>query len=617
MESWYAIQVGERRNKPRGFRFYQVVARLAPGITLEEAGRQLNSVAADLAASYPTDNAGVSVRVRSLREAETGDIRPYLLMVSAAAGLVLIICCANVAGLLLSRALSLRREVTVRAALGASRGRLIRESLTESLLLALVGGVAGIGVAFAGVRAMMGLLPLTLPSWMRIEVDSPALVFALLASLSTTLLFGIGPALMLSRAQLSRALREHGPTSTGGSMRLRSLLVVAETSLTFLLLVGGALLTRTFLQLRNQETGFRSDGLLVTRVTNYRTGTRAETAAQLSQFHEQVLNRLRALPGVVSAGGTNVLPYTRTSAERMVGTLRVKGLDAKESRLQLPIAGADVSPGFLETMGIEVVNGRGFDGRDTPESPMVVMVSERAAETLWPGRDPIGQELYWGAGEPSEANPYCIVVGVVRNVQHLAGEKSNGLELYYPYTQYPITNIYYVVRAHGDPRALLPSVRTAIGEVDQNAAVVFSKPMDGLIDESLWQRRAWSVLLSAFGALSLLLAATGIYGLLSFLVAQRRKEIGLRVALGARPGAVLGLVIGYGARLLVAGLALGLVGGLALQRLLSGLLVGVSATDPATMLGAGAVLAIVTLAACSIPARRALSADPVAVLRDE
>jgi ABC-type antimicrobial peptide transport system permease subunit len=268
-------------------------------------------------------------------------------------------------------------------------------------------------------------------------------------------------------------------------------------------------------------------------------------------------------------------------------------------------------------MGIELVKGRSFDARDTPESPMVVMVSERAAEILWPGRDPIGQELYWGAGEPGPANPYCTVVGVVRNVQYLAGEKGDGLELYYPYTQYPITNIYYVVRTHGDPRALLQPVRLAIGEVDQNAAVVYSKSMDHLMDESLWQRRAWSVLLTTFGALSLLLAATGIYGLLSFIVAQRRKEIGLRVALGAQPKAVLGLVIGYGGKLLGAGLVLGVIAGLALERLVSGLLYGVSATDPVTLVGAGAVLALVTLAACSIPARRALRADPVTVLRDE
>jgi predicted permease len=617
MESWYAIQVGEGRDKQRNQRWYRVIGRIRPGFSLPDAEAELNGVAAALEARFPADNAGVRVRLRSLREAETGEIRPYLRMIAAAAGLVLLICCVNVAGLLVSRAVFFRRESGVRAALGASRGRLMQASLIESLVLALAGGALGVGVAFGSVRLLLGLIPVDLPSWMRIEVDPAALAFALLLALLTTLLFGLTPALMLSRSDPAEALKEDTRTGTGGGARLRGVLVVSEICLTLLLLIGAGLLTQTFLRLRNQETGFDPEGLLVARATNYRQGTRAERAAALSQFHGEVLDELRALPGVESASGTNALPYTRTTPERTRMRLRVRGLSEEETRLFLPVFGADVSPGFLETMNIRLVQGRSFDGRDAPTSPMVVIVNERAARILWPDRDPIGRELYWGTGDPTPDNPYCRVVGVVEDVRTLAGEPDDGLELYYPYTQYPITNIYYVLRTRGDPRSFIPAVRRTIQTVDQDAAIVFVKTMDRIMNESLWQRRLWSVLLSAFGALSLLLAAVGIYGMLSFLVAQRTREIGVRIALGARPAGILALVLGQGARLLALGLGLGLAGGLALRRLLSAVLFGVSATDPPTLAGAVAVLSAVTILACYLPARRASAIDPLAALRHE
>jgi putative ABC transport system permease protein len=268
-------------------------------------------------------------------------------------------------------------------------------------------------------------------------------------------------------------------------------------------------------------------------------------------------------------------------------------------------------------MGIRLLAGRLIDARDTTESPMVLLVNERAAKALWPDRDPIGQEVYWGADTPSPSNPYCTVVGVVSNVRHLAGERDDGLEFYYPYTQYPITNIYYVVRANGDPVALIPSIRNAVQSVDRNAAIVFAKTFEGLIDESLWQRRLWSVLLSAFSVLSLALVAIGLYGMLSYVVAQQRREIGVRMAMGALPRAILALVLGYGARLLVAGCLLGLAGAFVLRRLLATLLFGVSAGDPRTLAGAVLMLVAVALVACYLPARRASAVDPIVVLRDQ
>jgi predicted permease len=290
---------------------------------------------------------------------------------------------------------------------------------------------------------------------------------------------------------------------------------------------------------------------------------------------------------------------------------------ADDARLQLPMSGADVSPGYLETMGIRLQAGRLIDARDTTDSPMVVLVNERAAKALWPDRDPIGQDVYWGADAPSPGNPYCTVVGVVSNVRHLAGERDDGMEFYYPYTQYPITNIYYVARATGDPIALIPSIRDAVQSVDRNAAIVFAKSFEALIDESLWQRRLWSVLLNAFSALSLTLVAIGLYGLLSYVVAQQRREIGVRMAMGALPRAILRLVLGYGARLVVVGCLLGLAGAFVLHRLLATMLFGVSAGDPLTLAGAVLTIATVALLACYLPARRASAVDPIVVLRTE
>jgi putative ABC transport system permease protein len=615
MESWYARQVGDRRNKLRHHRFYSVVARIAPGSTKTDAEAELAAIAASLERQYPKDNAGVRTRIRSLRDAVTGDLVPYLRMVAGAALFVLLICCFNVAGLLLTRAISSRREFAVRAALGASRARLLQAALAWSSVLAVAGGVLGVIFAWASVRALLALIPVTLPTWMRIELDPAALGFAMLVTIFTALLCGLVSALFAARADVNAILKEDARTSTGGGARLRGLFVVSQVSLTLLLLIGASLLTQTFVRLRNQETGFAADGLIVVRATNYRGGSRQEQAAALSQFHERVLERVRAVPGVVAAGGTNVLPYTRTSAERNRAQLIIKGTAAEDTRLRLPLSGGDVSPGYLETMGIRLLSGRLIDGRDTTDSPMVVLVSEKAARTLWPDRDAIGQQVYWGADSPSPSNPFCTVVGVVSNVRHLAGENDDGLEFYYPYTQYPITNIYYVVRTSGEAAPLISPVRGAVQSVDRNAAIVFAKTFDDLIDESLWQRRLWSVLLSAFSILSLTLVAIGLHGLLSYLVAQQRREIGVRMALGALPGAIVGLVVRHGARLVAAGCVIGLAGAFVLRRLLANLLFGVSAVDASSLVGALAVIAIVALGACYLPARRASAVDAITVLR--
>jgi putative ABC transport system permease protein len=594
-----------------------VVGRLKPGATLDHARADLDRIASDLEEEYPAENRGVRTRLETLRDAEVGNIRPYLMLMLGAVGFVLLICCANIANLMLARAASRQREMALRAALGAGRGRVIRALLTESLLLSLTGGLLGIGVAYLAVPALVSLIPVELPFWMRIEIDLPVLLASFAVAVSTGLLFGIAPALHAARADVQGLLKEGARGSSGRGARLQGSLVAAEVSLAVLLLVGAGLLLKTFLRLHALETGFRTENLLVARVTNFQAGSRAETAAALASFHQRVLTGIRALPGVISAGATNGLPYTRTGSSRRNFELQIKGRTAEEVRQTVNLEGEDVSPGYFETMGIPLLQGRAFDGRDTPDSPMVVVVSERAARTLWPGRDPIGQEVYWGAGAPGPENPYCTVVGVVGSVRHRPFDGEGGVELYYPFTQYPITNVYYVARTEGDPLRLAEPVRKVVEGVSADAGIVFTKTMEDLIVESLWQQRLWGVLLSIFSALALLLAAIGIYGVLAYAVAERTREIAVRVALGASGGTVLGLVLQRGLRLFAVGLTLGLVGAFFLTRVLSSLLYDVTPHDPVTFAAVAALLTAVTLVACYLPARRASRLDPLVALRAE
>jgi len=614
MESWYALSPGAEVYRKRASRWYQTIARLKDGVTVEQAQADLNNLAAALEEQFPKENEGVRVRLTPLRDAEVGNIRPYLLTLLAAVGFVLLICCANVASLMLAQAAAQRREFAVRAALGASRGRIIRELLTRSLLLALLGGVCGVALAYAGVRALLALIPVPLPFWMRIEVDPPVLLFSLIVAVLTSLLFGLTPALMAARINLNDALRDGTKGSAGGA-KIRSGLVVAQVALSLLLLAGAGLMIQTFLRLQRLDTGFDPDRLLVAQATNFHSGLRAEQATALALHHERVLAELRALPGVIGANVTNRLPYGRAQNERTKADLAVKGRASEELKHQATLAGADVSAGYFETLRIPLVRGRLFDARDTKDSPMVVIISERAVEKLFPDRDPIGQEILWGP--ESTENPYCTVVGVVGNVRHLADESETGLELYYPYTQWPVRNVYYVIRAQGDPTQLAQSVQQKVSQADPKTAVVFVKTMEQLIGETLWQRRLWGVMFAVFAGLALVLAAVGIYGVLAYSVAQRTREIGVRMALGAQAGEVLRMVLAQGLKLALGGVAIGLIAALGLSRLIGGLLHGVKASDPLTYVGVALLLIAVALVACWLPARRAAKVDPMIALRTE
>jgi putative ABC transport system permease protein len=530
MESYYAMQTGDRAIKRRDSRFYSTVARVKPGVTLAQAEADLNAVAEALEREYPKENRGIRVKLTAMREFEVGQWRSYLHLLMAGVGFVLLACAANIAGLLLVRGAVTRRELTLRTALGASRARLIRDQLAECLALTLAGGLVGVGLAYAAVAGVAALMPSSMPLWMSVRIDRSVLMFCLLVTLATSLVVGLAPALAATRLDVNRVLKD-GPRGSS-RLGLRGGLVVTEIALSVLLLVCAMLLTRTLIGQQRVDAGFRADGLLTVRTVKYQgSGTRLENAAALSASHAQVLDALRRIPGVASAAVTN-----STQSERTRADLAFKGRSREESKTLAPLAGADVSPDYFHAMGIPLRRGRLFDATGTTSSGGVVIVNERAVRLFWPNRDPIGDEVLWG--QLTASNPYCRVVGVVGDVRHQAAEGDNGIELYYPVSQWPIANAYYVVRTDVEPQDVAIAVRRAIQDADPRTAVAEVKTMEARVAETLWDKRLWSVMFAVFAALSLTIGVVGLYGLMSHSVVQRTREIGIRMALGARPAGI-------------------------------------------------------------------------------
>jgi putative ABC transport system permease protein len=616
MEVWYSNLPpdDDRRVKWRGARWYATVARLAPAATIEQAQSELNNLAAALERDYPKENEGVRVALTSLREFETGPVRPYLVACLAGVLLLLLVCCANIANLLLVRATTRRREIAVKAALGASRAQIAHELIAESLVLGGAGAAAGVLFGWLGVRGLLALIPVPLPQWMRIEFDAPILVFGFVAGLATALLFGVGPMMLATRLDAASGLRD-GARGTARS-RLRSTLIVTEIAVSVVLLVGAGLLVQTLARLQHRHPGFESSGVAAARAVLWVAGTRKESATALNAIHSRVLEVLAALPGVRSAAVTNYLPYSGTSTERIQADIFIKGRAEEETKTLASITGADVSPDYFAAMRIPLVRGRLFDASDTSDSPPVVVVSERAARLFWPDQDPIGRDISWGKPTP-DGNPWTRVIGIVGNVKHHAAEGDQGVEFYYPITQWPVAASYYVARTEGDPDALLDTIRRTITGTERTIAVPWVKTVERTISESLWQRRMWGVPFTAFATLALGLAAVGIYGVISYAVAQRAREMGIRQALGATPAEVRRQIVREGMGLCAIGAAIGLAGALALGRQASSLLFGVTAHDGVTYALVVAIMAATSLAACWMPAMRAARVHPVVALRAE
>jgi putative ABC transport system permease protein len=613
MESWYATLPDDRAIKKREQHTYATIARVKRGVTLAQAEADLNLIAEALERQFPTDNEGVRIKLTPLREFETGELRPYLALLAAGVGFVLLVCCANIAGLLLLRAEGQRRRLAIQAALGAGRSRVVREQLGESMVLALAGGSVGIAMSYAALGGVLALIPVRLPFWMTIEIDRWVLAFSVALTVATGVVFGLAPAIQASRLDVHRVLKDGGRGSPRS--RLRAALVVAEVGFSLLLLVCAALLTRTLIHLQRVERGFNASGVITVRTVRAQppATTLRQTAALLNERHARTIATLEAIPGVAAAAVTNGLPFTGTVTERGKGSFSIRGrVDVKA---MVPYAGSDVSGGYFRTMEIPLLRGRLFDDSDTPSSPMVAIVNERAAKVLWNGGDPIGQDILWGPESP--ANPYCRVVGIVGNIRQQAGESADGIEIYYPSTQWPIANGYYVIRTRGDPDALADTIRRTIEVAEPQASVAELKTMDRRIADSLWQRRLWGVLFVAFGTMALVLAAVGLYGVVSYSVAQRAQEIGIRMALGAAPLGVAAMVLREALTLGAIGVTLGLAGALAMSRAMSSLLNGVAPHDPLTLAAVAGVLCATAAAAAWIPAHRAARIDPVAALRGD
>ena len=606
---WSAWQVEEELKLRRG-RFAMAVARVAPGATVPAAHAEMSAIGARLAREYPDFNAGWGVNVVSLRAQLSGDLRPSLLVLMGAVGLLLLIACANVSNLVLARATARHHEIAVRVALGARRRRIVRQLLTESVLLAGIGGLAGLGLAAWGIDALVALAPPELGSLPDIAVNGPVLAFALAISLATGIGFGLAPAVVATRVDLHESLKE-GARDSGGvrRRRLRGALVVIETALALILLVGAGLTMKSFLNLSAVHPGFDASGVLTMKVSL--PSARYETDESVLATVRRATEGLAALPGVETVGAVSYLPFAGPAA----GT----GVDVV-GRPPLPpgsglVTQVDVvDSGFFRALRIPLVRGRLFSADEERSARHVVVVNQTFARTIFPGEDPVGKRVIIYM---KDENLPSTIIGVVADSMHATLDGAIEPMAYWPHPELVYSSMTFVLRASGDPAELAGAARRVIYAIDPAQPVADVQTLDSLLSRSIARARFTSVLLAVFAAVALLLAAVGIGGVMAVSVAQRTREIGIRIAIGAPPPSVIGLVVREGMALALTGLAIGVVGALALARFLDKLLFGVAPTDPLIYLLIAAGLAASALIACLIPARRAARVDPIVALRHE
>jgi predicted permease len=608
---WTPLAWSDAERQVRGMHDYRAVARLKPGVTVAQAQAEMDSISRRLEQRYPADNKGWGALIVPLRDEMVGEVRPALLVLFAAVSLVLLIACANVASLVLARTLARRKEIALRAALGASRGRVLQQVLCENVVLALAGGALGLFLAREGVDGIVAFLGESLPRSSEVRVDARALGFTLLISVLTGLAAGLVPALRLMKVNLSEALKQGmGRTaSDSGGHRTRGALVIVEVALSLVLLVGAGLMIRTLAVLRAVDPGFDPRGVLSLFLAI--PATRYATPAQQIDFFDRALERVRAQPGIDSAGAVNQLPMAGRGSTQPVA---IEGHAAAALSEQPEVAVRVLTPGYLRAMQIPLLRGRDVGEADVTGRPGIVLVSESMARRFWPDEDPIGRRLTLSfyPGVPRE------VVGVAGDVklEGLADTQASPT-LYVPLAQMPQTWMSVVVRGRPQSGDIVPAVTAAIRQVDAEQPVLEVMTLEAFMEDSLAHQRVSMLLLALFAGFAVLLAGLGIYSVLSYAVRRRAPEIGLRVALGARHSDILWIVLGHGLRLTLAGLAIGVLGALALTRLLGGLLFGVRPTDPLTFAAVSVLLCAIALLACYLPARRAMRVDPMIALRQE
>ena len=606
-----AFTPDETANDNRGAHYVSVIGRLKPGVTAAQADAELKLIAARLAQQYPDSNKGWTAFALPLLDYSVRDVRVVLWTLLGAVGCVLLIACANIANLLLARATARHREISIRAALGAGRARLVRQLLTESVVLALAGGAAGVLVSRWGLDALLALAPASLPRTADIHLDGGVLAFSLLLSLATGILFGLAPAWLAARTDVNEALKQgaRGTTEGGGRGRLRSTLLVLEVAFALVLLASAGLLVRSFGRLAHVDPGFNPENATLIRLSL--PAKKYGQPAQQAAFADALLSRLSALPGVQAAGLTHSMP--------LVGdynlSFEIQGRPVAPSG-QPSASYYSVTPGYFPAMGIRLVRGRLFTARDDAKAPRVAIVNEAFVRQHFPHEEVLGHRIYI-TNTARTPESWREIVGVVADVTQSGVDRVTPAQTYEPFAQQPFDSLNVVVRTSSSPAALLGALRPTVYSVDKDQPVRGIQPLEEIMAASLSRQRFATLLLAIFSLVALVIAAVGIYGVMAYNVTQRTGEIGIRMALGAQPRDVLGLMFRHGARLVGLGLVLGLAGTLATARVLGSLLFHTSTRDPLTLAAITLLLGAVAALACLIPARRATRVDPMTALRAE
>jgi putative ABC transport system permease protein len=605
----------------RGSHYLSVIARLRPGASIERAQADVNAIAQRMSVEHAsTYRSGYGAQVIAMRDDIVGDVRQTLFILLGAVGFVLLIACANVANLLLARGAARQKEVAVRTALGATRLRLVRQFLTESAILAIIGGGLGLLLALWGVEFLVALSPASIPRINEISLDARVVAVTIGVSLLTGLLFGLAPAMQFSKPDLNETLKDVGRSSTDGRhrQRLRGLLVISELALSIVLLAGAGLMIKSFIKVQGANPGFDTENLLTMRLSLPRS--KYSDFNQQTRFFQELIERIQAQPGVQSTAAINALPLSGSTGDRsfkIEGRTPAPGEAGPDEELRF------ISFGYFSAMGISLFRGRDFTERDNSGAPRVVIVNQALADRYWSGDDALGKRIAYsglGEGKPN----WCEIVGVVSNVKHTGPDIPAKPEVYLPYLQplfstatSTIGPMYLVIRSATPPANLTPAIRGAIASIDANQPVSNVKTMSERLNGALAQRRFNMLLLDIFAGVALLLASIGIYGVMSFAVTQRTRELGIRMALGASASNLLRLILGQGMALALIGVIGGLAASFVLTSLINSLLYEVSATDPLTFFAVSVILIAVAMGACLIPARRAMKVDPMVALRHE
>jgi putative ABC transport system permease protein len=599
----------QRRN--RGGKSRALIGRLKPGVSAKAAEDDLAAIAADIAIESPRTNAGWTVRVISLREQLVGSVRPALLALLTAVGFVLLIACANVANLLLVRAASRQREVCVRSALGAPRSVLMMQMLIESLVLSMLAGAIGLVIAWSMLRGLLTMLPATLPALAQAGLDWRVFAFTAAVSLVTGLVFGIFPALHCTKQDTAEGLREGARGMIGGrrAHRTRNALVVLEVALAAMLLIGSALLIQTFVRLTSVQTGFRTDRILTMEIALPRLGYPPPRAAD---FFETLLGRLAALPGVESAGVTSGLPL---SGRENLALVTVEGRPRPEPGQEIISDYRVVTPGYFRVLGIPLVDGSPLPEQPRPDGPPLLLINEMMARTWWPAQSPVGRRLKIASYD--QAAPWYTIAGVVGDTRYTGLESALRPQVYVHHIQDPNEQMAVVLRTAGDPTTLAMPARAAVSAIDPNQPVARVRTMAQVLNGSVAGRRFHMFLVGLFAALAVTLSVVGLYAVVSFSVAERVQEMGLRLALGAKPSQLMALVLTEGMKLVAAGILIGVGGAVLLTGLVETQLFGVGARDALTFIAAPTVLFAAGVVGCLAPARRAMRVDPAIALRSE